>query len=181
MTRPAVILCLVLGVASCLQAGPPESENGHKLQVYLSEVQPGALSTENYCMLVFADHRFHSEKAVRKLGKDQERIVYEGDLSDSDWNTLIGILDNEQFRRIHNAGIAPLVVEDAHAYNIAVARAKETQNLEFLDNASRKPYDAQLKPLFQWWKSVRGRHTAKSDAPPDSRCALDSSRTVFSY
>lgn len=182
MIRSALILPIILLVGLSLQAAPPDAEKGHGLQVFLSEVQPGTMATENYCMLVFADHRFHSERAVRQRGKDRERTVYEGDLSDTDWNTLIGILDSEQFRKIHLAPVAaPLVIEDAHAYNIAVARQKQYQNLEFLDNASRKPYDAQLKPLFQWWKSQRGKRMAKSEAPPDKRCALDSTHSVFAY
>jgi len=62
-----------------------------------------------------------------------------------------------------------------------VARGNEIQNMEFLDKKSRKPYDAQLKPLLEWWKSVRNRRMPKSDASPDSRCALDSSHGIFAY
>jgi len=40
--------------------------------------------------------------------------------------------------------------------------------MEFMDDNSRKPYDVQLKPLLQWWKSTRNRHVAASEAPADS-------------
>ena len=182
MSRSKLAIWLVLAVSLSLQASTPESEKGHGLQVLLSELQPGTMASEHYCMLIFADHRFHAEKANRKMGKDRERKVYEGALSDADWKELIDILDSEQFRKLHVAPVAStLVVQDAHTYNISVARDKEYQNLEFLDNPSRKPYETQLRPLFQWWKAVRSRHIAQSQAPPDSRCALNSSQGVFTY
>lgn len=182
MTRVILGVLVIFALVVSLQAGPADSDNGRKLQVFLSEVQPGVMATEQNCMLVFADHSFHAERTNRRNGKIQEQTVYEGNLAEGDWNNLVGILDNEQFRTIHvQRTAAPLVVEDAHAYTIAVARGKETQNMEFLDNESRKPYDAQLKPLFHWWKSMRGRHMTKSDGPPDTRCGLDDSHGVFAY
>jgi len=57
---------------------------------------------------------------------------------------------------------------------ISVAREAKYQNMEFLDNKSRKPYESQLKPLLGWWKAFRGGHMAESSAPPDSRCSLNS-------
>ncbi len=182
MNRLRLPLLLVLGIGLCLQASGTDTEKGHGLQVLLSEVQPGTMASQQYCMLVFADHRFHAERANTKMGRDRERQVYEGELSDADWKALVDILDSEQFRKLRvTPASSTLVVKDAHSYNISVARDKEYQNLEFLDNPSRKPYEAQLKPLFQWWKAVRTRHMAQSQAPPDARCTLDSSRGVFAY
>src|SRR2546421_4568686 len=34
------------------------------------------------------------------------------------------------------------------------------QNMEFINDSSRKPYDSQLKPLFHFWKSMRSRRQA---------------------
>jgi hypothetical protein len=140
------------------------------------------MASEHYCMLVFADHSFHAEQARRHSGRDQERRIYEGDLSGADWNALDGILESDGFRKLNvPRGYVPLSIQNAHFLTISVKREKGFQNMEFMDDDSRKPYDAQLKPLFHWWKSVRGKRLAPSEAPRDSRCVLDSSHRVFSY
>src|ERR1700681_239990 len=68
------------------------------IRLLLSEVQPGSLSADQYCTLVFTDHRFHSEKASRDHGQDTDLKVYEGELSEAEWNALVGILDSKGFR-----------------------------------------------------------------------------------
>ena len=139
------------------------------------------MASEQYCTLVFADRHFHAEKATRKLGKDKDRRVYEGELSEADWNALGGVLDNKDFQALNvPQGVPPLVIQDAHTYTISVARDTKFQNLEFLDNKSRKPYEKQLKPLLDWWKTFRHAHATASNAPVDSRCSLDNTRPVFS-
>src|SRR5215469_11833709 len=132
-------------------------------------------------MLVFSNRRFHAEKASLHAGKDQERMVYEGDISDSEWNALDGILESEGFRSLKvPAEYVPLAVQGAHFFTISVRREKEFQNMEFTSDNGRKPYDAEVKPLLRWWKSVRSKQMAVSEAPTDSRCELDNSRGVFS-
>jgi len=182
MTRPMIILSGVLGIGLAANAGPAEPAKGAALRLMLSEVQPGAMATEQYCMLVFVDRRFHAEKANRKMGKDRDRKVYEGELSEAGWNSLGGILDRREFRELNvPLPLPPLVLQDTHVYTISVAREKTFQNMEFLNNQSRKPYESQLKPLLQWWKTLRSAHMPESSAPPDSRCLLDSTHAVFSY
>jgi hypothetical protein len=139
------------------------------------------MASEQYCTLVFADRHFHAEKATRKLGKDKDRRVYEGELSEADWNALGGVLDNKDFQALNvPPGVPPLIIEDAHTYTISVARDTKFQNMEFLDNKSRKPYEKQLKPLLDWWKTFRHAHATESNSPVDGRCSLDSTRAVFS-
>ena len=183
MTRLiTTILCCVLGTTLAATADLNETTKEAALRLLLSEVQPGAMASEQYCTLVFADRHFHSERATRKLGKDRERKVYEGALSDADWNALTGVLDSKEFRELNvPQGVTPLMIEDAHTFTISIARATKFQNMEFLDNKSRKPYESQLKPLLGWWKSFRGEHLLKSEAPPDARCSLDSTHAVFSH
>jgi hypothetical protein len=183
MTRSTMVVCVILGIGLTARAGSTQPANAAPaVRVMLSEVVAGSMASEQYCTLVFADRHFHSEKASRKTGKDRDRKVYEGNLSEADWNTLGAILDDKQFREINMPqGVTPLMVEDAHTYTISVARDAKFQNLEFLDNKSRKPYEAQLKPLLGWWKTFRGRRIAESNASPDSRCSLDSSHAVFSH
>jgi hypothetical protein len=179
-TTLRVALYALLAMSLAAGAGANEAKSVPALRLLLFEDQPGAMSNQQYCMLVFADRHFHAEKAVRKLGRDQERQINEGVLPEIDWNALDGILDNEDFRKIHvHPNTSPLVVEDAHAYIVSVARDKTFQNMEFLDNKSRKPYESQVKPLLQWWKSVRSRRMVATGAQ-DSRCAADN-RAVFSY
>jgi hypothetical protein len=181
MTRPITILYVVLGIGLAANAGSNEPAKGAALRIMLSEVQPGTMATEQYCMLVFADRHFHAEKANRKMGKDRDRKVYEGQLSEADWSALDGILDRKEFRELKvPLTMPPLVVEDSHVYTISVARDRKFQNMEFLNNKSRKPYESQLKPLLQWWKSLRSARMPESNASPDSRCSLDSSHAIFS-
>lgn len=183
MGRLALIPCIVLGI--CLQARtdsnePKKTEAG--LRLFLSEVQPGTLTSEQYCMLVFSDHRFHAEKATLRLGKDRDRKVYEGTLSDEDWSALDGVLESDQLRKLQVGPTSvPPVVPDAHPLSISVAREKAFQNMDFVDNKSRKPYELQLKPLLKWWQATRSRRIVPSESPPDHRCELDSVHGVFAY
>jgi hypothetical protein len=161
--------------------GQDEVAKGAAVRLQLNEVQAGSMASEQYCTVVFADHHFHSEKASRSHGKDTDRKVYEGQLSEADWNSLGGIIDSDGFRALNvPQDVPPLVIQDVHTITISVARGARFQNMEFLDNKSRKPYETQLKPLLQWWKSFRGQRPAESKAAPDARCALDSTHAVFS-
>ena len=182
MTRHIAILCLVLGMGlGAALVGQNETAKSATVRLQLNEVQAGSMASEQYCTVVFADRHFHSEKASRSKGKDTDRKVYEGVLSEADWNALGGIIDSAGFRALNvPRDVPPLVIQDAHAITISVARDAKFQNMEFLDNKSRKPYESQLKPLLQWWKSFRSERVAQSQAAPDARCALDSTHAVFS-
>jgi len=150
------------------------------LQMFLNEVQPGTMSAPQYCTLVFKDRHFHSEKADIKRGRDSDRKVYEGQLSDSDWNAMVAIIDGKEFRDLNvPRTVPPLVMQDTHPYTISVARDHDFQNMEFMDNKSLKPYESHVKPLLLWWRAFRGRHTPESSSPPDARCALDSTHAVY--
>ena len=173
------LFLLALGLTAT--AGFSQQTTPAPLRVFLNEVQPGAMSAPQYCTLVFNDHRFHSEKADIKHGRDANRKVYEGQLSDADWNALLAIIDGKGFRDLKvPQTVPPLVMQDTHPYTISVARDKEFQNMEFLDNKSLKPYETQVKPLLQWWKSFRGQRTPESRSSPDARCALDNTHAIFS-
>ena len=181
MTHQITILCGVLGIVVAAAAGPNEAAKSAAPRLVLNEVQPGSMAAEQYCTVVFADRHFHSEKASRNRGKDKERTVYEGVLSEADWNALGGIIDSAGFRELKVPPSVPsLVIEDAHTITISVARDTKFQNMEFVDNKSRKPYESQLKPLLQWWKSFRGHRMVESKTGPDAKCSLDNSHAVFS-
>jgi hypothetical protein len=180
MKRPITLLFL-LGLGLTALAGSGQQPTHAALRVFLNEVQPGTMSAPQFCTLVFSDHRFHSEKADIKHGRDSDRKVYEGQLSDANWNALVAIIDSQEFRDLKVPGfVPPLVMQDTHPYTISVARDHNYQNMEFLDSKSLKPYEPQVKPLLQWWKSFRGQHTPVSSASSDSRCALDSTHAIFS-
>lgn len=180
MTRPIAFL-FVLGVGLTATAGSGQAPAQAPLKLFINEVQPSVMSSPQYCTLVFADHRFHSERADIKRGRDTDRTVYEGQLSDSDWNALVAVIDSQDFRDLKvPRTVPPLVMQDTHPYTISVARDKNFQNMEFLDNKSLKPYGAQVKPLLQWWKVLRGQRTPVSSASPDARCALDSTHAIYS-
>jgi hypothetical protein len=181
MRRQIAILCGVLGIGLAAVAGPDEVAKGTAVRLLLSELQAGTMASEQYCALIFMDRRFHYEKASRKMGQDRDRRVYEGELSQADWDALTGILDSKEFRELDiPQGMPPLVIEDAHTFAISVARGNNFQNMEFLNNKSRKPYESQLKPLLRWWKSFRGGRMVESTALPDAKCSLVSTHAVFS-
>lgn len=181
MTSPMKILSVLLALGLAAVAGSREPAKDAPLRLLLSEVQPGAMGTEHYCMLVFDDHRFHAETAHRtSAGRDMKRKVFEGQLSDTDWNALIAIVDTKEFRNIKVAQSPPaLVVHDTHPYNISVARQNGFQNMEFLNKDSLKPYQSEVKPLLGWWKSWRGAPMREAEAPPDNRCALTNGNAIF--
>jgi hypothetical protein len=179
MKRPAAFLFL-LGLAFATTASSGQQAAHAPLRLLLNEIQPAAMASPQYCTLIFDDHHFHSEKADIKRGKEADRKVYEGELSDAEWNSLIAIIDSHEFRDLKvPRTVPPLVMQDTHPYTISVARKSEFQNMEFLDNKSLKPYESQIKPLLQWWKSLRGRRVQESSAPDDPHCALDTTHSVF--
>ena len=182
MKRSTIILCCALGVTLASAAGSDETAKKPSLRLLLSEVQAGAMASEQHCALVFDDHTFHYERASLKLGKDRDRRVYEGEIVKADWNELTGALDGAQFRDLDVAPTAPpVVVEDAHTFTISVNRGSKFQNMEFFDNSGRKPYESQLKPLMHWWKSFRGSRMEESKAPPDARCSLDNAQAIYAH
>jgi hypothetical protein len=183
MGHLALILSVVLGICLPARANSNEPKKTEAaVRLFLSEVQPGTMTSEQYCMLVFADRSFHAEKAILRLGKDRDRKVYEGTLSEKDWGTLDGILESDQLRKLQvRSSAVPPVVPDAHALSISVARENAFQNMDFVDNKSRKPYELQLKPLLEWWKTARRIRLVPSEAPPDHRCELDNVHGVFAY
>jgi hypothetical protein len=173
-----VSLLLLLPLTTIVGSG--QASQQPSIRLLLSEVQPGAMSADQYCTLVFADHRFHSEKASRHHGEDTHRKIYEGTLSEEQWNALDGILDNKELKDLKVLqSVPPLVMQDTHPYTISIARDGNYQNMEFLTSKSLKPYEPQVKPLLQWWKSFRGRRTPPSNAPANARCSLDSSHGIF--
>ncbi len=179
MTRPIAFLFL-LGLGLAATTGSSQPSPRATLKLFLNEVQPGVMSAPQYCTLVFADRHFHTEKADIKQGRDFDRKVYEGQLSDTDWSALVAIIDSQGFRDLKvPQTVPPLVMQDTHPYTISVARDKNFQNMEFLDNKSLKPFESQIKPLLQWWKLLRGRRDPESSSPPDARCALDSTHAIF--
>ncbi len=174
------ILSVLLAISLVANAGSNEKASKPALRLVLSEIQPGALSSEQYCMLVFDDHNFHAEKAYRTHGKDQDRKVYQGTLSDTDWNALTAILDGKAFRELNvPRSTDNLVGEDLHPYAISVARQKGFQNMEFLTKKSLKPYQSQVKPLLDWWKSARSQRMPESNSGADSRCSLNNRDALF--
>ena len=180
MTTRMIILSVLLGIGLMGHAGSDQAAKDRALRLLLSEVLPNMAVSEQYCMLVFDDHNVHAEMAHRARGKDRERKVYEGRLSDSDWDALTAILDEKRFRELHVPTSLPaLVVHDSHPYTISVARPSGFQNMEFLTKESLKPYESELKPLLRWWKSWRNEHTLESNEPVDSRCSLTDVGAIF--
>ena len=180
MKLPVTIISVLLGMSLVAAAGSNDATTGSALRLLLSEVQPGVLGSEQHCMLVFDDHHFHAELARRKRGKDEDRKVYQGQLSDAEWNALNAILDSKQFRELQvPRSMQALVVQDPHPYTISVSREGGFQNMEFLTKESLKPYESQLKPLLQWWKSSRNFHSDQSNAAVDSRCSLSDTNGIF--
>ena len=43
-----------------------------------------------------------------------------------------------------------------------------------------KPYESELKPLLQWWRSSRNSRMAESNTEADSRCSLSDAGGIFS-
>jgi hypothetical protein len=167
---------LILGAAGTAAAQQPAPA---PLKIFLNEVLPGVMSAPQYCTLIFDDHRFHSEKADIKHGRESDRKVFEGQLSENDWKALLAIIDNQNFRDLKVPQfVPPPVMQDTHPYTISVAREKNFQNMEFLTNQSLKPYEPQVKPLLSWWKNLRSQKSLQASGSPDSRCALDNAHAI---
>jgi hypothetical protein len=180
MTFSNMLAAVLLGIGFLGQPAAHAPSSPAPLRVLLSEVELGRMASEHHCMLVFDDHHFHREVSHRKAGKDRDRMVYEGQLKDADWNALVEILDAKQLRELQVPASTPaLVVQDPHTFTISIARQNGFQNMEFLTKDSLKPYETELNPLLKWWKVSRNTHLAESEAPVDSRCSLTSANAIF--
>jgi hypothetical protein len=181
MNKLLAVLLLVFTISVTSSGETGEVPKAPAIRLLISEVTPGSMSADQYCTLVFVDHRFHSEKASRHHGKDTDRKIYEGQLSEDQWHALSEILDSNQLRDLKiPPTVPPLVLLESHPYTISIARDGNYQNMEFIDSKSMKPYQSQIKPLLQWWKGLRGQRTPLSNAPANDRCSLNSSHAVFS-
>src|SRR5215469_7127196 len=101
MIRYSSMILALLTVTLAFLAGAEEPPQASVLRLLFSEVQAGAMASEQYCALVFVDRRFHYEKASRNVGRDREREIYEGQLSQTDFDTLMSILDSKDFRDLN--------------------------------------------------------------------------------
>lgn len=181
MQRQIFLVGFVFGAVLAAGAAPDPPARPAPIRLFLSESQAGAMQVQQYCAVVFTDRRFHYERASIHHGKDVDRKVYEGEFSEADWNALVGILDGKEFRDLNvPREVPPLIMQDSHVYTISVARDAHFQNMEFLDKRSLKPYEAQMKPLLEWWKSFRSRRLPESKTPADAHCSPDSEHAVFS-
>jgi hypothetical protein len=61
LQRLPLILSAVLGIALSANSG---SNEGAALRLVLSEVQPGTLTSQHYCLLVFDDHLSTLKKRI---------------------------------------------------------------------------------------------------------------------
>lgn len=175
MIRVIPALVLLAAVGLCQAANRPG------FLLFLSEVRVGGMVSDHRCTLIFPDRRFHHEVATLKHGREFSRKVYEGELSEGSWNELAGVLEDKRFKGLAvPRTLSPAVMEDSHVYTISVARDGKFQNMEFLNDKGRKPYDAELKPLLQWWKSFTHQHLTESQAAADSQCSLNAASAVFS-
>jgi len=180
MKTTKTIICALLAIGLAAYGGATAATQKPSLRLLFLEVQPGALSSEQFCMLVFDDHQFHLERAQAAKGNAEERKIYQGQLSDSDWQTLTAILDAKSLRELRvPPATSALVVPDSHPYTISVARKGGFQNMEFVNRQTLKPYASQLKPLLDWWKTMRKIRLPESGATADPRCALNDANAVF--
>ena len=84
------ILSVVLGIGLLANAGPNEAAKAPALRLLLSEVQPGSMASEHYCMLVFDNHRFHAERAQSR-GKTRSGTTTKFDRTRVDWQAEIDL------------------------------------------------------------------------------------------
>jgi hypothetical protein len=178
------VLRFLVSVGFVAVAAAASAQNAGQVpfRLLLSEVKPGGMTTGQRCVLIFPDQHFHFESATNKRGHDLSRKIYEGELPDAEWGHLSEILDRKEFRELAVMRLATSpVVEDLHLIAISVWRDGKYQNMEFLDNRGRAPYDATLKPLLQWWKSFLGKKMTESKEPANKHCALEgaSGEAVF--
>src|SRR5258708_5106669 len=120
MTRTIAFL-LVLGLTA--PAGSGQAPANAPLKMFLNQVQPVVMSAPQSSTRVRGGRRFHTEKADIKQGRAPARRIYEGQLSDSDWNALVAVSDSPGFRDLKvPQPVPPLVMQDTHPYTISIAR-----------------------------------------------------------
>jgi hypothetical protein len=155
-------------------ASSAQTNTRPQLLLLISEAKPGIWITSQRCVLVFPDRHFHLERATNNRGRDVSRKIYEGELSNPEWDDLSKILNTNDFRELAVPRLASSpVIEDLHLIAISIWRDGKFQNMEFLDERSRSPYDATLKPLLRWWKYFSSRKLPESKESPNKQCALE--------
>ncbi len=167
----AFLMLLLLGAPAFPQTSAPKAT----FEVRISDFKSGSMASEQRCLLVFADRKYHFESAAHRGGRDLRRDVYEGELSQADWDQLSNVLDTKELRELSSPpSAATVIVENLDALTLTVKRGPDAyQNLEFLTKRSRDPYRAALKPALEWWKGFLRKRLTPSGAPPSPYCSLD--------
>ena len=130
------------------------------------------MGTNEMCVLIYLDGRYHAERTYRKQDEPTEKEVYEGSLSADDMQKLDHLLDAPELRALKSP-LAPrrIMVDDLHLVQISIARQEGIQELRYETDAIRKHDDARLKPLLEWWKSLRSRYPAPLQEGKTTKCA----------
>ncbi len=128
----------------------------------------------NDCVVIRGDGVFHREHEVLEATGGKNTDVYEGTLTPADLSALAAVIDAADFKSME----APPAAGGLHQMNgdvvhISVTRGRESQNLEFPDDAARKKYDKTLKPLFTWWKALEKQKLQRNKAAQPTNCRAD--------
>jgi hypothetical protein len=166
---PVVLAIISAGWAQTLQPGHP---NSNLKRLRLTEARSGIMGTNEICVLVYLDSRYHAERTYRKLDEPTDKEVYEGSLGPEGFQRLNQILDAPELKSLKSpAEPRRIMVQDMHLVQVDIARPEGIQELHYLTDAGRKHDNAVLKPLLEWWKTLRSHYPAPSPEGKMTRCA----------
>ena len=147
----AIILCCGLAVSQ---------DSGTVLpRLRIMEFRAGSVASEMSCTIVYLDGHFYGEEETHSMGEWRQASVSAGDLTPAEIQQMNTILDGKDFSALTSPLQAKrLVQENQHLLQISVPRSNGLQDLIYETDRARKPAQATLQPVLDWWKKLKAQH-----------------------
>ncbi len=131
------------------------------------------LETMNFddqvCVLLLRDGQFHLE-----VEKGSRTKVFEGGLSESKMQEVQTLINEPVLRQLSEKQIVPptgaIMLDELH---VDVFRGDKWQDLFFVDDSSRRPFEHSIVPLVRWLRALpKEPHREISEEEGKNDCQL---------
>jgi hypothetical protein len=156
------MFCAVIAI---LLAAAGADAQGPRVGSFLARVQR-VRDREDVCVLVAQDGNYRLERRF-----PNETRVYVGVMPPADLQGLESILGNDSLKRISQQDIPRTLVENSRdVLLVDVYRQEVAQRLIFPGNESRKPFQAALDPVLEWFANLQKAQHAEISQSSASHC-----------
>jgi hypothetical protein len=124
-------------------------------------------------MLVYPDGRYRLEKSFQNTSdRSIYGKVYLDTLPEPKINELQANLDDDKLQKINTGPLrSGGIIRDMDPFIVSIPREHEVQNIAFMNDTERRPFDKELKPLQAWLKETQKRKVPVDKNEKTNNCA----------